>query len=641
MPELAEVLLLEARHFEAQVERFLAAKGAAVVVCRAAKDLPPPHDPRWRRVTAIVDVEQAGAAALMEMAACCRSVVLTGRPSHGREVLDRAAAAGWEALIKPYTPEELYFRLTRLWSDDLNREPPSTDAPAYEGNAAIVEAARILVGCRYARLVEVRAGIALTLAECGDLSGAALVDRVTRASRSIPRIAEAARPFVLRERLPSAEFEHEARAGEVLAVPMQLARATPACLLLVQGLEGVPFGARERQRALAMSALSSSLLTLSGGSGSKRVVSKLLAHVPSGIMVLDSEGRVFSINRQGMAVLGVAEKDAVGRPAADLLGLRRDDGLARAIRGGEPVMRMEQKARLPGGKTLVLGVSAAPIEPDDEVERGSILVFQDLSRVKRLEERVRRADQLASLGAMAAGMAHEIRNPLASVLTGVQILGSLPPGDPRAKRHTETIVQQITRVNRIVQDLLTLGRPAKPKVEPCAIDRPITQAVLGLGSRASERGVNIVLEIPTPPPMAMMDDGQIQQVLLNLLLNAVEAMPAGGDLVVRAVERPETGTVRVEVIDTGEGIPPENLSQVFTPFYSTKAQGSGLGLSVCNRIISDHGGQMELASTVGKGTTVTIELPSPSGSQGAPHRQAPGDHEGSGGHGGSPGMPVL
>ncbi|MCU0610181.1 MAG: ATP-binding protein [Candidatus Eisenbacteria bacterium] len=616
MLELAEIYLLETRHFKPQIERALAAKGALVTACHSPADFPPPGDPRWTGVTVVVDLEEAGPAGIAALQTACRCVVLTGRPSSGREVLERAAAAGWEALIKPYTPDELCFRLSRLWSDNLIWEPIFASKPGDGFHHTIVEAARRLIGCRYARLSEVRRGALVTLADTGDLSGAALVDRVAGTARSAREMISAQGPVLLKERLPSAEFEHTPHGGDVLVVP--LGRSGPTLrLFLVHGLEGAPFGAREQQRVTALSMLIDALLSGAGSAGSKRIVSKLLAHVPSGIMVLDTEGRVFSINRHGTAVLSLTDADTVGRHAAEILGLKRDDALSRAIRTGESVMRMEQRVRLPSGKSIVLGVSAAPIEPDDDVERGSILVFQDLSGVKRLEERVRRADQLASLGAMAAGMAHEIRNPLASVLAGVQILGSLLSGDPRAKRHTDTIVQQITRVNGIVQDLLTLGRPARPRIEPCAIDRPIMQAVQGLGTRASDKAVKVNIELPTPAPLAMMDDAQVQQVFLNLLLNGVESMPNGGVLVVRAVERADAASVRVEVVDTGEGIPPENLPQVFTPFFSTKAQGSGLGLSVCNRIISDHGGQMEIASTVGKGTTVVIELPSPRASSSA------------------------
>lgn len=610
--ELAEIFILETRDFESQIEAVLAAKGAAVIPCTSIADFPPRGDPRRRRATFVVDIEEAGDEGLAALRSC-PCVVLTGMPSQLREVFAHARTAGWEALIKPYSPEELYFRLTRLWSDALVWEPEEPGRAAGPSDAMFTHAVRRLLGCRYVRLSHVEGTAVTTVAESGDLSGSALVDRVLHTAKAVAGLAGGTSPVTLRERLPSAEFEGTSRGGEVVALPLTLAMQPAACLFLVHGLEGAPFGAREYQRVAALAEIVGALRPGVDQADHKGIVSRLLAHVPSGIMVLDGEGKVFSLNRQGCAVLKFAEEEVIGRAACDLFGLRSEDALARAIRRGESAMRIEQKVKLPGGATMVLGVSTAPIEPDEEVGKGSILVFQDLTRVKRLEERVRRADQLASVGAMAAGMAHEIRNPLASVLTGVQILGSLLPGDPRAKRHTETIVQQITRVNRIVQDLLTLGRPAKPRIEPCSLDGPVSQAIQGLGTRAADRGVQVMLEIPQPVPVAMADEAQLQQVLLNLLLNAAEAMPKGGELTVRVVDRAEAGTVRIEVIDTGEGIPPENLSHVFTPFFSTKAQGSGLGLAICNRIISDHGGQMEISSTVGKGTTVTIELPAPGG----------------------------
>jgi PAS domain S-box-containing protein len=338
------------------------------------------------------------------------------------------------------------------------------------------------------------------------------------------------------------------------------------------------------------------------------VTAKVVEYLPSGIIVVDPKGKVFSINRHGASILETDPDELVNRDVARIFGLKRGDKLHTALRKREPRSSVEQEVVLPTGKTLLLGLSSTATGDELESERGFVLIFQDISERKRLQERLRRSEQLASLGAMAAGMAHEIRNPLASMLTGVQILGNLPPGDPRAKRHRETIIQQITRLNGIIRDLLTLGRPARPKRKACAIERPVRQAAEMIAARASEQHVAVEFDLADSLSPVFADEGQIQQVLINLFLNALEAMPKGGELKVRAREG-RRNVVLIDVSDTGVGMSSEDIAHAFTPFFSTKAQGAGLGLTVCNRIVADHDGQMELRSTVGEGTKAIVELP--------------------------------
>ena len=198
------------------------------------------------------------------------------------------------------------------------------------------------------------------------------------------------------------------------------------------------------------------------------------------------------------------------------------------------------------------------------------------------------------------------------MLTGVQILGNLPAADPRAERHRQTIIQQITRLNGIVRDLLTLGRPARTKRKQCSVARTIQRALDEISSKALEQKIEIQKKITANLPTFSGDEGQIRQVLLNLFLNAMEAMPKGGTLQIKATHKRSSDLVSIEVSDTGMGMGQEDIANAFTPFFSTKAQGSGLGLSVCNRIIADHDGQLELTSRVGKGTKVVVELPTKS-----------------------------
>jgi two-component system sensor histidine kinase HydH len=401
-------------------------------------------------------------------------------------------------------------------------------------------------------------------------------------------------------------------AGDVLAIPLG-GESRPHLLLLLSRSSTFPFDRRDIVRAEVLRTLLHTLIMpstqeLGIGGRLSEVTAKVVEYLPSGIIVVDPKGKVFSVNRHGASILGTEPDELVNRDVARIFGLKRGDRLYTALRRREPRSSVEQEVVLPNGKTLLLGLSSTATGEESESERGFVLIFQDISERRRLQERLRRTEQLASLGAMAAGMAHEIRNPLASMLTGVQILGSLPPGDPRAKRHRETIIQQITRLNGIIRDLLTLGRPARPKRKACAIERPVRQAAEMIAARASEQSVAVELDMADTLPSVFADEGQIQQVLINLFLNALEAMPEGGKLNVCAREG-KGNVLLIDVTDTGVGMSSEDIAHAFTPFFSTKAQGAGLGLTVCNRIVADHDGQLELRSAIGEGTTIIVELP--------------------------------
>lgn len=229
---------------------------------------------------------------------------------------------------------------------------------------------------------------------------------------------------------------------------------------------------------------------------------------------------------------------------------------------------------------------------------------EEIQRLHRTQ--MSRAEHLATLGEMAAGLAHEIRNPLAGISGVVEIIGRDLPMESPARGVLGDVKAEVTHIGRIVTDLLEIARPKTPNAKPADVVATVEHAVLFARDQATQRGVSIEIS-KQELPIIEHDTGQIHQVLLNLVLNAIQACGAGGIVRVEFDEDPDT--VSVMVTDTGKGIAPEILSNIFRPFFTTKGDGTGLGLSLAKRIVEDHGGRIEVTSWLGKGSRFTVVLP--------------------------------
>ncbi len=229
---------------------------------------------------------------------------------------------------------------------------------------------------------------------------------------------------------------------------------------------------------------------------------------------------------------------------------------------------------------------------------------EEIQRLHRTQ--MSRAEHLATLGELAAGLAHEIRNPLAGIAGVIEIIGrDLPPASP-ACAVVADVRDEIQHINRIVTELLEIARPKAPLFRVADLVATAEHAVLFAREQATSKRVAIEMTRRMMPKIEH-DTGQIHQVILNLLLNAVQACESGDSVSVEFVEEDETESVVVR--DTGKGIPPDILSNIFRPFFTTKGEGTGLGLSLARRIVEDHGGRIEVASWLGEGTCFTVRLP--------------------------------
>jgi len=306
----------------------------------------------------------------------------------------------------------------------------------------------------------------------------------------------------------------------------------------------------------------------------------VVENIPSGIVTVDTEGRVSLINETACSILGVGKAEVEGRPMEEVLsGLDQGPGPR-----GLPMPRPEMVFRRSDGAEIFLGFSSSPMKDADGAVIGSVVIFQDLTPVKQMEERIRIADRLAGVGELAAGLAHEIRNPLASITGSSHVL---------------------------ITDFLAYAGPKLKNVGPVNVTGLAAEIVEAVrAGEAREKGV-VVEDLAARDLHVEGDAEQLRQVFWNLVRNAVQATPPGGSVTVDILpqNRHRQNYVAVTVSDTGVGIPPDIVGKIFNPFFTSKAEGTGLGLSISQRIVHYHRGFIEVRSSPGTGTVFTVFLP--------------------------------
>ncbi len=278
-----------------------------------------------------------------------------------------------------------------------------------------------------------------------------------------------------------------------------------------------------------------------------------------------------------------------------------------------PMVELQQKIAELGGGDLTVSVSFA--HRNDEIgdlgrnfNQMVVQLRENREEIERLHHtQMSRAEHLATLGEMATGLAHEIRNPLAGIAGVIEIIGRDLPTTSPAREVVKDVRQEIARINHIVTDLLQTARPHPPKVRKSDLNVTVEHAVMLGRQQALAKGIEINLHKDPSLPEVEHDSDQIHQVLLNLLLNSLQAIDPHGKVEVTLSRRDSNAVI--EVTDNGRGIPAENLPNIFRPFYTTKGEGTGLGLSLARRIVEDHHGRINVTSTVGKGTTFAVILP--------------------------------
>jgi len=339
----------------------------------------------------------------------------------------------------------------------------------------------------------------------------------------------------------------------------------------------------------------------------QHLYASVIASMSSGLLTTDSYQRVTFLNVPGGEMLGLEPSAVTGRYLADLrLPFPCDwDSIRKRARGREPYRAETELDR--AGIRRVLGYSLRVLE-GAEGDEGTLILFQDLTEVKKLEGRARFNEQLAAVGELAAGIAHEIRNPLASISGSVQVLSNELTVGSTERRLMEIIVSESNRLSGILEEFLRFVRPQERRVALFDVATTVAE-VMDIFRLSDEVSDAHEIEVDVLPVSSMLsgDRDQIRQIVYNVAKNAVRAMAAGGRLTVTG--REENGGYTIQFADTGRGMSTDELSRLFTPFSTAFDDGTGLGMAIVRRIVEDHGGTIDIESRPGEGTAVTIHLP--------------------------------
>lgn len=330
----------------------------------------------------------------------------------------------------------------------------------------------------------------------------------------------------------------------------------------------------------------------------------------SGLLTTDREGVLLTFNRAAEAITGLPAREAVGRPVAEVLQLPSSYDLLADESDRARSQRHEIGFVRADGRAIELGLTSAPlVTPTGQV--GFLVAFQDVTEIKRIEREMRIQQRLAAVGEMAAGMAHEIRNPLASMSGSLQMLRQELPLSDEQGQLMDIVLRESERLNETIRSFLAYARPQRLSTTRLDLRQVLTDtATLLRNSAECSETHDVQLDLPAESVWYEADEGQIRQIVWNLATNGLRAMPNGGRLTLAAgVDGASGADVLFSVRDEGVGIPPDELDQIFQPFRSAFERGTGLGLAIVHRIVSDYGGEIQVTSQPGEGTTVKVRLP--------------------------------
>ncbi len=341
----------------------------------------------------------------------------------------------------------------------------------------------------------------------------------------------------------------------------------------------------------------------------------ILDNMNSGLISVGNDGRIVYSNSAAEGILGHSASDLKGEKLSELFiqveeGEGRPLGLSEATDKPNGGSRAESLGVTRQGKEIPIGYNVSLIRDQEGEIVGKIIVFTDLTKVKRLEEELRQADKLKAVGELAAGIAHEIRNPLAAISGSVEMLAGLADLDEGNRRLFDVVLKESSRLNIIIEGLLNYTRDRAAELQRVDTVEMLEEiAMLMENDPALSDNIEISIDTRQDDVDIVGDSGQLKQVFLNLIKNAADAMPEGGHIGIAVSRQAGSDAVEIVVSDTGCGIEEGHLEDIFNPFFTTKSSGIGIGLSLAEKIIRNHGGQISVKSRRGEGTTFVISVP--------------------------------
>jgi PAS domain S-box-containing protein len=349
----------------------------------------------------------------------------------------------------------------------------------------------------------------------------------------------------------------------------------------------------------------------------KNFMDSIIQSIGSGIIITGMNDTISYINRAGERILGYSKEELINKPFG-IFSLREKQSDIHSLFDNpddqdtrkEGWMTRKDQSEFPVGFTMNnhLNVRGEMI--------GKIVIFRDMTSVYKIQEEILRMDRLVSLGKLSSGIAHELRNPLAGIKTTAQALSEEMSRDDSRREYLSRITKEIDRLNELLKTFFSFAKPQKLNLVHCHVKDIINEIIPFLIKEIADKGIHFFENYHAQLPKIKVDKTQMHQAFLNLFLNALQAMPNGGELKMEvkriasySLDGSKQNFVKINISDTGKGIPPHIIHKIFDPFFTTKPKGIGLGLSITYQIIKKHGGTIRVESELGKGTSFVINLP--------------------------------
>ena len=349
----------------------------------------------------------------------------------------------------------------------------------------------------------------------------------------------------------------------------------------------------------------------------KNFMESIIQSIGSGIIISEMNDTVTYINRAGERILGYSKEEVVGKPFG-IFELREKQSAIHSLLDNPDDLdtRREGWMKKKGHVEFPVGFSINNHLSVRGETIGKIVIFRDLTNVYKIQEEILRMDRLVSLGKLASGIGHELRNPLAGIKTTAQALSEEMSNEDSKREYLNRITKEIDRLNELLKTFFSFAKPQKLNLVYCYVKDIINEIIPFLIKEIADKGIRFVESYHPRLPSIKVDKNQMHQVFLNLFLNAIQAMPNGGELKIEVTpvnpnssEGPKQNFIKIVVSDTGKGIPSHLVDRIFDPFFTTKPKGIGLGLSITYQIIKKHGGTIKVDSQWERGTSFVINLP--------------------------------